>query len=241
MGREIKRVPVDFDWPMNKVWDGFLMPASLSLPNCPDCDGHGTTTALRWVIASAHMLLMLDDDLNDQARGRDMHPYFRDYYTTAHGTRPSPEIRELGTGLAGREAGFLGHDAIDGWTAAKKIIAAAGLDPETWGYCQGCDGSGTTATPDQRAAADAWEPSDPPTGDGWQLWETVSEGSPISPVFAEREGLIDWLCSAAYNWGVSTPLTREQAEHFTDLGWAPSFTASAATGVVPGEQFAGGA
>jgi len=24
MGRELKRVPLDFDWPMKKVWDGYL-------------------------------------------------------------------------------------------------------------------------------------------------------------------------------------------------------------------------
>ncbi len=24
MGRELKRVPLDFDWPTKKVWDGYL-------------------------------------------------------------------------------------------------------------------------------------------------------------------------------------------------------------------------
>lgn len=26
MGREIKRVPLDFAWPLDEVWDGFLNP-----------------------------------------------------------------------------------------------------------------------------------------------------------------------------------------------------------------------
>jgi len=30
---------------------------------------------------------------------------------------------------------------------------------------------------------------DPPTGEGWQLWETVSEGSPLTPVCATAEEL----------------------------------------------------
>lgn len=34
---------------------------------------------------------------------------------------------------------------------------------------------------------------EPPKGDGWQLWQTVSDG-PISPVFATPEALIDWMC-----------------------------------------------
>ena len=31
-----------------------------------------------------------------------------------------------------------------------------------------------------------------PKGEGWQLWQTVSDG-PISPVFATPEELIDWM------------------------------------------------
>ena len=236
MGREIRRVPVDFDWPLEKVWKGFLRPDLLDLPTCPDCGGHGTTTARRWVRACAHMLLMLDDDLDDQARGREMHLYFRDFYTSAYGTRPSPDIREFGTGLAGRAGSFIGHDSIDGWRATEKIIRAAGLDPETWGYCARCGGKGDIGTDQQREAAENWQPTDPPTGDGWQVWETVSEGSPISPVFPDREGLIQWLMSPEYSWGISEPLTREQAERFTEAAWAPSMVVVAGRGVIPGEQ-----
>ena len=32
----------------------------------------------------------------------------------------------------------------------------------------------------------------PPKGDGYQLWNTTSEGSPISPVFADLESLCAW-------------------------------------------------
>ncbi len=33
---------------------------------------------------------------------------------------------------------------------------------------------------------------EPPKGDGYQLWETTSEGSPTSPVFATLEALCEW-------------------------------------------------
>ena len=33
----------------------------------------------------------------------------------------------------------------------------------------------------------------PPTGEGYQLWETTSEGSPISPIFKTIEELCKWL------------------------------------------------
>lgn len=214
------------------------MPDALRLPTCPDCDGRGATTARLWVLACAHMLLMLDDDLGAQARGREMHPYFREFYTSAHGTRPSADIREFGTGLAGREGDGM-HDAIDGWRAMDKVISAAGLDPKVWGYCARCGGNGDIGTAEEREAVEDWKSTDPPTGDGWQVWETVSEGSPISPVFPDREGLIQWLMSPAYSWGISQPLTRGQAEGFTAAGWAPSMVAVAGSGVIPGEQWVG--
>jgi hypothetical protein len=67
---------------------------------------------------------------------------------------------------------------------------------------------------------------DPPIGDGWQLWETVSEGSPITPVFATAEELIDHMCQPADGdrylpWDKGW--SREVAESFVrGSGWAPS-------------------
>jgi len=34
---------------------------------------------------------------------------------------------------------------------------------------------------------------EPPKGEGYQCWETTSEGSPISPVFKTFDDLCDWL------------------------------------------------
>lgn len=242
MSREVRRVPLDFDWPHNKVWDGYLMPESLKSDPCDACRSTGTTPARQWVDQIARLLLMLDEDLNQQQRDRPMHPYLRDTGTRAWSVRPSGDIAEFGTGLAGRPASFMGHDAVDGWRATEKVIRAAGLDPGTWGKCLSCDGLGySDKYPGQSVDAEAWECTEPPTGEGWQLWETVSEGSPISPVFAEKTGLVDWLCSDAYRIGISTPMEREQAERFVDAGWAPSMVFSTATGLIPGEQFTGGA
>lgn len=148
MGREIKRVALDFDWPTYKVWPGFCYQTpDCQIESCPD----------------AH-----DSEL----------PW-------------------------SKEAMCAFHHALWEATAYPKL--------------------------------------EPPPGEGWQLWETVTEGSPISPVFAEREDLVGWLCSPAYQWGISSPMQREQAERFVDSGWAPSMVFSKATGLVPGEQFVGGA
>lgn len=37
----------------------------------------------------------------------------------------------------------------------------------------------------------------PPIGDGYQLWETTSEGSPVSPVFETLDELCEWCESNA--------------------------------------------
>lgn len=110
---------------------------------------------------------------------------------------------------------MFGHDTIDNYVARKKILVAAGLS-EQWGTCQACQGHGRD--PVCNAAYEAWEATDPPAGDGYQVWETVSEGSPISPVFATADAMVDWLVSEGY--------TRENAEKFVTVRWAPSLLSS---------------
>ena len=91
MGREVKRVPIDFDWPVNKVWIGFLMS-----PCNDDCEG------------------------------------------------------------------------------CKKFAEIMGFEISDYGC----------PTLDFLA---------PPKGEGWQMWEDTSEGSPISPAFETPEKLAQWL------------------------------------------------
>jgi hypothetical protein len=78
----------------------------------------------------------------------------------------------------------------------------------------------------------------------FQIYETVSEGTPCSPVFATLAEVADWMCQPIdrvtwpqYNrgkdWQCSQGKTREQAEAFTKVAWAPS-------GVIIGGQFQGG-
>lgn len=234
MGREVKRVPLDFDHPSGTTWTGYLMPKELSLPECLDCAGRGDTSAARWVSAIAHLLLMADDDLRSQAQGRPLHPWLAQL-SLAPGERPSPDIAEVGTGLAGRSGSFLGHDAIDRWRAAAAIIKAAGL-PQSWGKCETCSGKGEVATDEQRAAHEAWERTEPPAGDGWQLWETVSEGSPISPVFGTDEELARWM--GVNDCTVNGPMRDfDAALRFVRAGWAPSFMSSPETGFMSGTDW----
>src|ERR1035437_1164735 len=129
MGREVRRVPLDFSLPVGEVWPGFMV--LNYLPKCATCEGAGG--------------LEIDNDYAD---------------------------------------------------------------------CPACQGHGNIATAEQRAILEV------PTGEGWQVWETVSEGSPITPVFATDVELIDWLVTEGTHC-VATPWKRHEQ-------WDAPFRRSAA-------------
>lgn len=223
MGRELKRVPLDFKLPENTVWEGYLNPHYEKRHNCTACGGTGSTPA-RQRLSDLVLLLMLSG--SDALRGA-CHPYLQlaPLYHT-QGVTCGADMAELTAGLAGREPSFFGHDICDKYVAAGKIIAAAGL-PEAWGTCPECHGDGATWEDEEsKRAADEWVPSEPPTGEGYQIWETVSEGSPISPVFATPEELARHM--AGKQWGADKGGSYETWLSFINgPGWAPSMVVDA--------------
>ena len=96
MGREVKRVPLDFDWPLNKRWYGYV------INKCSDGDYNLTCDDCRKFAKIKNIKL-------DKVKCPDL------------------EILEV------------------------------------------------------------------PKGEGWQMWETTTEGGPISPVFKTPEKLAQWL------------------------------------------------
>ncbi len=186
MGREIKRVPVDFDWPLDKIWHGYVNP---HCEDCPDCEA-GYSNTYRLVAKHINSFVWDTDAL-----------------------KQSEEYCTITTFLCEREPHrfLLGHDSLDAMHAIKKLGELAGL-PNGWGTCQTCGGDGIH--PDYKEVYEAWESEEPPEGDGWQVWETVSEGSPISPVFSDSYLLIDWLKEQGYS--------RDAARAFVERQWAPS-------------------
>lgn len=223
MGRELKRVPLDFQWPMDKPWSGYLNPHYAKSHNCAACGGSGATTASQR-LGDLVSLLMLSG--TDALRGA-CHPYLCEapLYST-QGKTCGTDMAELTACLAGHTPSFIGHDAYDKLSAKKKIIAAAGL-PEGWGTCPECNGDGTIwDSPEAEQAAEDWTRSEPPTGDGYQIWETVSEGSPISPVFATPEELAQHM--AGTRWGADKGSSVETWLKFINgPGWAPSMVMDA--------------
>lgn len=220
MGREIKRVPLDFDHPIEEKWAGFINP---HYEKCPDCR-NGYTRSGEWLEAIARFLsLAAHDGVVGPARGGTWpHPFLTSFYS--YPGPPDGDLQQLVNGLNGdpldKEPGFMGTNT---WEMQAKLMEVAGL-PEDWNICKTCAGEGIH--PDIKEAYEAWESTEVPTGEGWQVWETVSEGSPVSPVFATAEELAQHLSKHGDAWCQKRPHedppSIESARAFVNSGWGPS-------------------
>ncbi len=59
----------------------------------------------------------------------------------------------------------------------------------------------------------------------WQVYETVTEGTPVSPAFATPEELVEYLVANGDFWDQKCgekSYSRARAEAFVKSGWAPS-------------------
>lgn len=101
----------------------------------------------------------------------------------------------------------LGHDAINQDLAVNEMYERLGFGPYKSGWCQECEGEGQFLTDP------AWVRYDPPEGEGWQLWENATEGSPISPVFSDEQTFRGYLLSEGY-----TPQAVDRFMKVTCLG-----------------------
>lgn len=120
-----------------------------------------------------------------------------------NGYTPTPEEVNLWS-LYG-----MGHDTINQWVCTSARAKREGLN----NVCEHCGGDGHIFANDgEKYDYENWERTDPPTGDGYQLWSTTSEGSPISPVFDTLEKLCDWCAEYASVFGSEGASKREWME-----------------------------
>lgn len=281
MGREVKRVPLDFDWPEGVVWSGYFMPDELQGDTCPDCVdpttryAHGATPEARAIAQTfyPHQIVpagaspgarehgeklawydkLTQDEVDHLAEAGRLR-YFGPHYDRID-LDPPYELSEFGTEIRfewvrnatpppdaaavnrwARQG--LGHDAINRNMLIRFRCARLNITMQ----CATCDGHGTVEHYDgQRADADAWQPTEPPEGDGYQLWETVTEGSPASPVFASADDLAQWLTTREGGRQAGPggrPMSLEQAQGFVGAGWAPTGVLNAG-GMHDGAEYVG--
>lgn len=236
MGRTLKRVPLDFAWPLNKTWDGYVNPEG---GPCPEegktCFG-GYTAAGKWLESVSRLISMLGEQASQFGQPRNPnqifpHPYLEEFAQAPRAEMPreviakireipdsqermrahmdyahknpakllpmTPELLAFCEALAGRKIDQLCGSEVS-WNIATTLKSAAKVD-DKWGECPVCEGHADD--PAKRAAAEAWTETEPPAGDGFQLWETTSEGSPVSPVFATIEDLCKWCADNATTFG----------------------------------------
>lgn len=275
MGRELKRVPLDFDWPPGQIWKGYLNPHWQYRRECEMCEGTGYSPQAKklseqWYGKAPFEPAMTGSEpftpetpeiLQFATRNVERDPEFYTAGFTAlagKGVRvvavlaEAARLASLFNGQwchhldqddvqalvdAGRLMDFthtwseknrwqrrtdnyvptarevnlwslfgLGHDGINNWVCVKAKCKRLGVSPT----CPCCDGDGDQwPSEETKAAYKAWEQQEPPTGDGFQLWETTSEGSPVSPVFTSLEELCAWCADNATTFG-SEKATKEE-------------------------------
>ena len=70
----------------------------------------------------------------------------------------------------------------------------------------------------------------------YQLYENVSEGTPLSPPFETPEELVEWLSINPDFW--DTQWSRKGAEGIVKSGYQPSFMIGGGTGIMGGNDLA---
>lgn len=286
MGREIKRVPLDFNWPRHKVWSGFLNPHyDGHYSDCSACKGSGYSPIGKhmndqWYgnanfspfntgsqpFPASHSIIqeLALRNVFYSLLGRSA-PY-ADRYVTTFEMKNEPKFRpddlrneidseayrlarhfnagwihhlsqddvdalwdsgrlerhfkEKPTAKQVNEWSLVGmsHDCINAHIIIKAKAKREGIELT----CSECEGHGSKwDSPESKQRAEDWEKEEPPSGPGYQVWETVSEGSPVSPVFAQPEDLAKWMVEN--DSSVTGDATYEQWLDFIKRdGWAPS-------------------
>jgi len=230
--RELRRVPLDFDWPLNQVWKGYINPYKSM--ECKSCMGSGLNSATKkldddwythsrtdgqegWqyhleqedvqaLIDAGRLMDFTHVPINDEQieivkkkildGGNSRLPFNNGYIPTAE--EVNIWAREKGKGIK--------HDSTNRYICVKSRAERLGV----YGECPYCKGDGKLWQSDEiKRLHDDWQSFEPPLGDGFQLWETTSEGSPMSPVFESLNKLCEWAADNETIFG-SSKISKDQ-------------------------------
>lgn len=290
MSREVRRVPLDFDWPLKEIWPGYLQPDDLDGEKCATCDGSGYSEYARMQQARWYGNLPFDPAETGSPRLTPTTPAVRafaernvqhspDFYGRGELAvlREGARLANLWNGMWSHHLAQVDVDALveahrlmdfthtwkkgDGWqpviptptvTAAQVnewslsgmahdsincsvVVRAACERAGQPAVCADCDGHGSRERYEgQRAEAEAWEPTSPPAGEGYQLWETTTEGSPASPVFATGEELAQWMSRNPCGFAGAAISLDTARKWVAGTGWSPSMVFTPAAGLQDG-------
>jgi hypothetical protein len=233
MGRKLMRVPLDFNWPTDMVWKGYINPYKSQ--ECKACDGSGHNPETKklsddwysfdnqeWIYPDGHTgrrynnlawsnHITQDEVIELAKHGRlsDLMDKWYNYDKETNvwtycdrNTREWIVCDEPNYPTAEKVNNWnrtgIGHDSMNQWICVETRAKRLGV----WGECEYCNGNGEIwASEEVEKLHDEWNQYDPPTGEGYQLWETTSEGSPQSPVFKTLDELCEWCAENATTFG----------------------------------------
>jgi|GEM_PF-1852567 hypothetical protein len=259
MGRTVKRVPLNFGWPLGKIWKGYINPHA-GPKKCKNCNGTGYNEKTL-ILANAHddfanlgvqwcHNITQDEVMALVIKGRLMEfthfidPTTRRWVqkTWEHGgylcecNIPVPRLSADHDKTAfchrcNRNMQFLdGNDIrlqapfaeeVNVWSrhdmGHDAMVKARAKRLGVYGHCPHCHGTGERKLSRRKKKAyNGWSVYEPPTGIGWQLWETTSKGSPDSPVFETAEELAAWCEQYATTFASYKASKAQWFKMFTD-------------------------
>lgn len=218
MGRTCKRVPLDFSWPMKKLWIGYVNPyRGVECPHCKNGYSKEAQKIRDEVYRSGYddeylpnpyregwrynpkqkihnmtqdevdyMMSCYSEDEKNRLMQNIVLPKFPD------ATKVTPEIFSY----IALVSPMFPHFNLD-WELIKYHSEKEGWDSS----CPHCEGSGVLFLNDEiKRLHEEFRWQEPPTGEGYQMWEDTSEGSPISPVFKTAEELAEYCEREGVSW-----------------------------------------
>lgn len=229
MGRKLMRVPLDFNWPTGQVWKGYINP--FRSMECKSCDGIGLNKETKKLRDDWYTYLRTDgkegwqyhleqDDVLALIEADRLWDFTRVPINEEQEEIVRKKIGDGGNGWLpfnnGRmptaeevnvwARGSMGHDSCNQWICVEARAKRLGV----YGMCPFCNGEGALWQSDEiKKLHEEWQSFDPPIGEGYQLWETTTEGSPKSPVFKTLDELCGWTEGNATTFA-SYKATKEQ-------------------------------
>lgn len=217
MGRTLKRVPLDFKWSLKQVWKGYINP--FSSQNCKSCEGSGLNKETKKLSDDWYTHLRTDgkegwgmhleqEDVQALIDKDRLWDFTRRPRTPKQEAIVKKKIADGGNSWLPESNGYIptakevnewnrkgmGHDSSNHWYCFEARAKRLGF----YGMCEYCEGEGCIWQSDKiKQLHEKWEDFEPPEGEGYQLWETTSEGSPSSPVFKTIELLCEWCADNA--------------------------------------------
>lgn len=115
----------------------------------------------------------------------------------------------------------MGHDGIN----MAILVRTRAIRLGVYGSCEHCGGESYLFRDEEhRAAYEGWTKTPVPVGEWWQVWENVTDGSPVTPAFATAEELADHLMEHGDAWSDGKRWSAQAVRSLFGDGFAMSLT-----------------